>query len=93
VSSHREPGQGVSEVSGNGITIRVKYMTRPADSSLAHRAVLTRLHQAFLDNKIEFQSSTVTVRIENDTSTTPTSEGVKLAVANAVAQSSGRAAE
>lgn len=81
--------QGLSEVSGNGITIRAKYMTRPTDSSLAHRAVLTRLHQAFLANKIEFQSSAVTVRIESDPAAAPPSEAAKLAAATAVAQADG----
>ena len=78
--------QGVSEVSGNGITIRVKYMTRPTDSALAHRAVLARLHQAFIANKIEFQSSAVTVRIEGDPAAAAPSEAVKLAAATAAAQ-------
>ncbi|MFZ1431294.1 MAG: mechanosensitive ion channel family protein [Geminicoccaceae bacterium] len=81
--------QGLSEVSGNGITIRAKYMTRPTDSSLAHRAVLSRLHQAFLANKIEFQSSAVTVRIESDPAAAPPSEAAKLAAATAAAQADG----
>lgn len=78
--------QGVSEVAGNGITIRVKYMTRPTDSALAHRAVLARLHQAFLASKIEYQSTAVTVRIQGDPTAAPPSEAVKLAAANAAAQ-------
>lgn len=84
--------QGLTEVSGSGVTIRVKYMTRPADSALAHRAVLARLHQAFLAGNVEFQSSAVTVRIEGDPAAAPPSEAVKLAVANVAAQSVGSAA-
>lgn len=83
--------QGVSEVSGNGVTVRVKFMSQPADSSMASRAVLARLHQAFLEAKIEFANTATTVRIDNSGQAL-TPEQQSQAAAAAIAQQQGAAA-
>jgi small-conductance mechanosensitive channel len=77
--------QGVVEMNSNAMTFAVKFMTPPADASLVRRAVYARLSQAFIDAGLSFASSSVTVRIAND-SGAPLTEEQKQAAAAAAAQ-------
>lgn len=57
--------QGVSAVDANGLTIRVKFMTRPLDLFVVKRNVYAELTKAFAEAGLELTNSVVTVRIEN----------------------------
>jgi len=75
--------QGVVEMDSNAMTFAVKFMTPPADASLVKRAVYARLSQAFIDAGLTFASSSVTVRIANDSDTPLTDEQKRAAAAGA----------
>ena len=77
--------QGVSAIDANGLTIRVKFMTRPADLFIVRRQVFSALTKAFDEAGLQLTNSVVTVRIE---SATPLSEAEQTAAAGAAAQAS-----
>ncbi|SHO62803.1 Small-conductance mechanosensitive channel [Pseudoxanthobacter soli DSM 19599] len=76
--------QGVSEIDSSGVTIRVKFMTRPNDLFLVKRQAYVALTKAFEEAGLELSNNIVTVRIESDGKTEITEE-VKQAIAGAAA--------
>jgi small-conductance mechanosensitive channel len=56
--------QGVLKIDNWGITIRVKFKTRPGDQFAARRVVYARLHELFEREGIEFASRDVKIKID-----------------------------
>lgn len=79
--------QGVSEIDSSGVTIRVKFMTRPNDLFLVKRQAYVALTKAFEEAGLELSNNVVTVRIETD-GKTELSEDAKQAIAGAAANAS-----
>ncbi len=66
--------QGVLKIDNWGMTIRVKFKTRPGDQFVARRVVYTRLHELFEREGIEFASRDVKVRIDPGEAGAPATE-------------------
>ena len=58
--------QGVLSIDNSGITMRVKFKTRPGDQFLVRRIVYARLHEMFEREGIEFASRNVRVVLGGD---------------------------
>jgi small-conductance mechanosensitive channel len=56
--------QGVMSIDNWGITIRVKFKTRPGDQFTTRRVVYTKLHEMFEREGIHFASRDVKVRVD-----------------------------
>ncbi len=56
--------QGVLKIDNWGMTIRVKFKTRPGEQFVVRRVVYTKLHELFEREGIEFASRDVKVRID-----------------------------
>lgn len=76
--------QGIHSIDSNGVTIRVKFMTKPFDLFVVKRQVYLALTQAFAEAGLELTNNVVTVRLENAPPTL--SEADRQAIAGAAAQ-------
>ena len=75
--------QGIHSIDSNGVTIRVKFMTKPFDLFVVKRQVYLALTQAFAEANLNLVNNVVTVRLENAPPTL--SEAEKQAIAAAAA--------
>ena len=71
--------QGVLSIDNWGMTVRVKFKTRPGDQFVTRRVVYTRLHELFEQEGIEFASRDVKVKIESPETGAPVPEDRALA--------------
>jgi small-conductance mechanosensitive channel len=73
--------QGVISIDNWGMTIRVKFKTRPGDQFTVRRIVYTRLHEMFEREDIQFASRDVKIRIDSPgEGAVPDSKGIAAAV-------------
>lgn len=57
--------QGIHSIDSSGVTIRVKFMTKPLDLFAVKRQVYVALTQAFAEAGLNLVNNVVTVRLEN----------------------------
>jgi moderate conductance mechanosensitive channel len=54
--------QGVTEIDSNGLVVRLKFTTKPAQPSFVYREALKRIYKAFGEKRIQFANNSVMVQ-------------------------------
>jgi len=75
--------QGVTEIDSNGLVVRLKFTTKPAQPTFVYREALKRIYKAFGEKGINFANNSVMVQTRAEPATPD--EAAKLAALGAAA--------
>ena len=63
------PMQGVTEIDSNGLVVRLKFTTKPAQPTFVYREALKRIYKAFNEKGIQFANNSVMVQTRAEPAT------------------------
>ncbi|HXU58461.1 MAG TPA: mechanosensitive ion channel family protein [Verrucomicrobiae bacterium] len=75
--------QGVTEIDSNGLVVRLKFTTKPAQPTFVYREALKRIYKAFNEKGIQFANNSVMVQTRAEPATPE--DAAKLAALGAAA--------